>query len=138
MQKRADKTNSTFCVMILDLDDFKHVNDTYGHACGDEVLKQVAKIIMHSISSMDYAFRWGGEEILILFNTNANYAYNSSERIRKTIEKNSINCNGTEIKITATLGLSVYRQGMSFQDMFTIADENLYKGKRQGKNTIIL
>ena len=138
IQKRADKTNSTFCVMILDLDDFKHVNDTYGHACGDEVLKQVAKIIMHSISSMDYAFRWGGEEILILFNTNANYAYNSSERIRKTIEKNSINCNGTEIKITATLGLSVYRQGMSFQDMFTIADENLYKGKRQGKNTIIL
>lgn len=138
IQKRADKTNSPFCVMILDLDDFKHVNDTYGHACGDEVLKQVAKIIMHSISSMDYAFRWGGEEILILFNTNANYAYNSSERIRKGIEKNIVNYNETEIKITATLGLSVYRTGMSFQDMFTIADENLYKGKKQGKNKIIL
>ena len=138
VQKRADKLNIPFCLMMLDLDDFKKINDTYGHACGDEVLKQVAKIIMHSISSMDYAFRWGGEEILILFNTNANYAYNSSERIRKTIEKTVINFDNEEIKVTATIGLSVYRTGMTFKDMFILADENLYKGKEKGKNQIIL
>ena len=138
VQKRADKLNIPFCLMMLDLDDFKKINDTYGHACGDEVLKQVAKIIMHSISSMDYAFRWGGEEILILFNTNANYAYNSSERIRKTIEKTVINFDNEEIKVTATIGLSVYRTGMTFKDMFILSDENLYKGKEKGKNQIIL
>lgn len=137
-KKVAEKTNAPFCVMIMDLDDFKKVNDTHGHACGDEVLKTVARIITHGISSNDYAFRWGGEEILVIFNTTPNNAYNAAERIRHTIENNILIYKNEEIKITATMGFAVYRSGITWQELFTTADDNLYKGKTNGKNQIVL
>ena len=124
--------------MIMDLDDFKKVNDTYGHACGDEVLKTVARIITHGISGNDYAFRWGGEEILVIFNTTPNNAYNAAERIRRTIEENILMYKNERIRITATIGFAVYRPGITWQELFATADDNLYKGKMSGKNQIVL
>lgn len=137
-RKIAEKTGEPFCVMIMDLDDFKKVNDTYGHACGDEVLKTVAKIITHGISSNDFAFRWGGEEILVIFNTTTNNAYNAAERIRRTIEENILMYKNERIRITATMGFAVYKQGITWQELFATADDNLYKGKISGKNQIVL
>ncbi|MBQ0003701.1 MAG: diguanylate cyclase [Treponema sp.] len=137
-KRNSEKSNSAFCIMIMDLDDFKKVNDTYGHACGDEVLKTVARIITHGISSNDYAFRWGGEEILVIFNTTPNNAYNAAERIRHTIENNILIYKNEEIKITATMGFAVYRPGITWQELFATADDNLYKGKQSGKNQIVL
>lgn len=137
-RKAAEKTGESFCVMIMDLDDFKKVNDTHGHACGDEVLKTVARIITHGINGNDFAFRWGGEEILVIFNTSPNNAYNAAERIRRTIEENILMYKNERIKITATMGFAVYRPGITWQELFTTADDNLYKGKMSGKNQIVL
>lgn len=137
-RKIAEKTGEPFCVMIMDLDDFKKVNDMHGHACGDEVLKTIARIITHGISRNDYAFRWGGEEILVIFNTTPNNAYNAAERIRRTIEENILMYKNERIIITATMGFAVYRPGITWQELFTTADDNLYKGKMSGKNQIVL
>ena len=125
-------------MILFDLDNFKHINDYCGHALGDKVLTAVSDAIRNRISAKDLAFRWGGEEFLIVCKGGQNTAFLEAERIRADVEKTVIQNGNQAIRITLTAGIAVYQKGMSYIDLFRIADEKLYRGKRNGKNQIII
>ena len=135
----SDAVSGAACMSmaILDIDDFKKVNDTYGHSFGDEVLKEVASIISSSIYHEDKAFRWGGEELLILFKCDKTQAASTCQRIRKQVESMGLKYNDETVVITVTAGIASYEAGNTTVDIFNRADENLYRGKRSGKNQVV-
>ncbi len=135
--EKADRQKENFCVVIFDLDNFKMINDTYGHEVGDEVLKTAAEIIQKSISLEDKVFRWGGEEFLVILNTNKIIAEKIANRIRINLAAHLFEANGEEFFVTLTGGLSVYQTGREYTEMFVEADKNLYRGKDLGKNVVI-
>lgn len=129
------RMNRELSLIMMDLDDFKRVNDTYGHICGDYVLKRVAKIIKNNIRQTDIAIRWGGEEFLVVLpETNLTKAYLIAERIRKDIEKADLSCSEKRFKITITCGVALYDFNTGLNENINTADRALYKGKRTGKN----
>ena len=136
--RQAKTGKSTFCLLMIDIDDFKKVNDTYGHDCGDEVLKYVAGTVSTGVRKNDNVFRWGGEEILVLLNTDEAQAVNTAERIRREIEKKKVNYRDeVVVQVTVTIGVSSYKGGKSIQEMMDDADAKLYYGKRHGKNQVV-
>lgn len=134
---RAKNNDEIFSIMIFDLDNFKHINDTYGHAFGDEVLKTAAEIISKGIKRSDYAFRWGGEEFLVLLKADRNVAYKVAERIRVEIELQDSFYFSDKINVTTTVGIATYQENLTEKELFAIADKNLYKGKNNGKNQVV-
>ena len=135
--RKARSGKSSFCLLIMDIDNFKKVNDTYGHEAGDEVLKTVADIISHGVRKNDNVFRWGGEEILVLLNAEEYKAVFIADRIRKEIERTVVTYKEDSICVTVTIGVAPYRDGGSIQDMMDKADKCLYYGKTHGKNQIV-
>ncbi len=134
----AKKTGSQFGLIMCDIDDFKKINDTYGHDVGDEVLIHVADIFRSQMRGNDYVCRWGGEEILLLINNNGKVTTRVAERIRQTLENTPyITKDGHKITITMTFGVTGYIPGFSINKLIKITDENLYKGKRNGKNQVV-
>ncbi len=135
----AIKNHSTFCLLMIDIDDFKHVNDTYGHECGDEVLKYVAHTISTGVKKDDYVFRWGGEEILVLLKTDIEKSKAAAERIRNDIAKDPIIYkNNVSVFVTVTIGISLYSPSNSLEQMMEEADTKLYYGKQNGKNQVVI
>lgn len=126
-----------FCLMMTDIDDFKKVNDTYGHDSGDVVLKQISKMISNNVRESDYVCRWGGEEFLVLFQTDLVNARQVAERIRENIEKQAIDTKGKQLFVTITMGIAQYQEGDSVRSLVGAADEKLYYGKRHGKNQVV-
>lgn len=136
--RQAQTGKASFCLLMADIDDFKKVNDTYGHDCGDEVLKYVAQTITTGVKKSDNVFRWGGEEICILLNADEDRAVQVAERIRKDIESDPVNYRDEALVfVTVTMGVSPYRDGMSIQTMMDDADAKLYWGKKHGKNQVV-
>jgi len=136
--RQAKTGKATFCLMMMDIDDFKKVNDTYGHDCGDEVLKYVAHTISTGVKKDDSVFRWGGEEILVLLNTDLERAKAAAERIRGDIARDPVIYRGeTEVFVTVTIGVAQYTAGATIQQMMDDADARLYYGKRHGKNQVV-
>lgn len=127
-----------FSVLMCDIDNFKHVNDTYGHDCGDQVLKNIASVIKGEVRPEDLVFRWGGEEILIIVKGGEYIAKAVAERCRKSIEDSSVNYNDREVKVTVTIGGATYYQGVTRDDLVNKADKNLYEGKQNGKNQVVM
>lgn len=136
--QKVSAYDSNFSILMCDIDNFKHVNDTYGHDCGDQVLKNIAGIIKSTIRSDDVAFRWGGEEMLVMINAKGHIAKEVAERCRKSVEASSVNYNGQEIKVTITIGGASYYQGVTKDELVNKADENLYIGKNSGKNQVVM
>ena len=137
--RQAQKGNNPFCIIMADIDDFKHVNDTYGHDFGDEVLKYVAHSILTGVKKTDYVFRWGGEEICILIKADKEQSHSAAERIRKDIAKDSVSFKDKEqVSVTVTMGISEYTNGMTIKEMMEDADAKLYWGKRHGKNQVVV
>lgn len=132
------KLKKPFCLMMADIDDFKKINDTYGHDCGDEVLIAVSNIISHCVREEDYVCRWGGEEILVLVRTDLKLAAQVAERIRQQVASKVISKKGKDVQVTITIGMSEYQDGMSIHSMIEEADQNLYRGKNNGKNQVIV
>lgn len=128
-----------FSVIIADIDDFKKVNDTYGHDFGDRVLSNVANIMKSQMRDEDYVCRWGGEEFLLLISANKEIAKSVGERIRCEIEKSVVTDPFTSISlsVTMTFGVMDYIPGYSMEKLIALADENLYKGKKNGKNQVV-
>lgn len=132
-----DNEHIEFGLIILDIDDFKKVNDTYGHIVGDQVLIQVASTIKDSLREDDYFCRWGGEEFLLMIHgSNEDYAI-VAERIRAGIEKVLFNSNEKEFSVTATMGISEYQTGIQIRTLVDMADQKLYFGKQHGKNQVV-
>lgn len=132
-------TRTRFSLVIYDIDDFKKVNDTYGHLAGDEVLRIISSEIRKSIRKTDVPCRYGGEEIVIIFkDLNKDDAVVISDRIRKKIENISLNWNGNEIGVTICGGIASYPDdGETAKDIIEKADKVLYaKCKLKGKNKV--
>ncbi len=125
-------------VIMLDIDHFKRVNDTYGHPAGDEVLKSVSAIIGKTIRKIDMAGRFGGEEfVLYLHHADRKRAANVAERLRMIIEKARVGFRGTETGVTASLGVSCYpADGRTVQELVARADDALYRSKQEGRNRV--
>lgn len=134
---RAIQKGEPFSILIFDLDDFKHVNDTYGHSAGDDVLKMASSTILKGIDRHDMAFRWGGEEFLVLMRADPKIVRRAAERIRAAISSQKVMYRDKSISITATIGVSSYTPGATRTSMFQEADRNLYEGKRSGKNKVV-
>ncbi|MCX7822077.1 MAG: GGDEF domain-containing protein [Syntrophobacterales bacterium] len=140
--KKTARTGEPTSVIMIDLDDFKKVNDTYGHIVGDMVLKEVARIIKSSVRASDRAFRYGGEEfVIILSHTRLDDAIKVAERIRKSIESRHICSNNICISITASLGVFTITNAYSFfgntEMVLDAADQLLLKAKKKGKNVVM-
>lgn len=129
-----------FSVVMYDIDDFKKVNDTYGHLAGDEVLRNISEAIRKSIRKTDVACRYGGEEILIIFkDLSKEDAFVISERIRRNIEGNPTNWEGNSIDVTISGGIASFPEdGMKKNDIIKSADDILYSEcKLKGKNKVV-
>ena len=135
---QALEANSGFSLIMCDIDNFKKVNDTYGHDFGDIVLKEVAQIMVQQVKSNGYICRWGGEEILILVNHSTNEQVRRiAENIRRNVANHVFELNNRWIRCTLTLGVSMYQDGDTIEETITKADYNLYQGKRNGKNKVV-
>ncbi len=123
-------------VSMLDIDDFKKVNDTYGHVTGDKVLKEIGSIIRDSIRETDFAGRYGGEEFLVvLVGCDSEKAKEVVERLLSRVRKNNWKNLGVG-KITMSAGIAEYREGVSVIELVEMADKALYKAKRSGKDRV--
>ncbi len=139
MLKEAQERESPLVVAMLDLDNFKTVNDEYGHHAGDEVLRAAAVIIKKSLRGGDKVFRYGGEEFLVVLpNTDLNRAVIALERIRSQIAAN-LTIPGTKSSITTSIGAAGYRGkgSISPNDLIMLADKALYQAKKKGKNVVV-
>lgn len=127
-------------VMMLDIDFFKKFNDTYGHSCGDFVLKKVAQTIFEGIRDQDMAGRYGGEEfVVMLYNTDSKAAALVAERIRKTIENETLVYEGNKMHLTISIGVSEYnpeKRPLSAKNLVDLADQALYVSKNNGRNRV--
>ena len=136
---RSERNAHNFCVLMLDLDDFKDVNDTYGHPCGDSVLKQVAEIIVHSMRKGDIATRIGGDEFaVILTETNKEGGIAVAEKLRLGLrELCFLSPDGKEFHITTSIGIVTYPEdGDKVADLMTGVDVGLYRAKQMGKDGV--
>ena len=136
--QRVSRTRKPFCFIFIDIDHFKNVNDTYGHACGDEVLKHVASTIRNLLRKYDVLARYGGEEFLTLLpETDLEGARTVAERFRKTIEDSNVIFGKNTIKVTITLGVAEYDHALGADRSIQLADRALYEGKETGRNKVI-
>jgi diguanylate cyclase (GGDEF)-like protein len=135
---RASRLGGDLTLAILDIDHFKEVNDRYGHAAGDSVLKELALVLNQSLREIDTAGRWGGEEFaLILPGTDADGGVRLCERIRQTLADRLIPIeNGLTVSITASFGVAVFERTGSRERLLAAADEALYRAKRLGRNRV--
>lgn len=130
-----NRYKTVFSIAILDIDNFKYINDTYGHRVGDNVLIDIVKLIKLNIRNNDFLFRVGGEEFVFLYeHTSLKSAQIISEKIRKIIEKNLTTVNN-EI-ITVSIGLTEVKENDTEDSIYKRVDELLYKSKNKGKNTL--
>lgn len=136
--KRAHRYKRGFALAIADVDNFKNINDSYGHDCGDLVLKHMAETFLHWIRDTDTVGRWGGEEFLFVFSeTSCEGARIVAERIRKSLDSKSFQCGEHDFHLSITIGFSFHEEQVSVEQMINEADQALYKGKRNGKNQVV-
>ena len=136
----AKRYNKLLSLVMLDIDNFKSVNDTYGHAVGDEVLKRIAGLIKESVRDTDRVYRYGGEEFAILCpETDKRGAYELSERIRERIKGTGIDIGeGRQVFITVSLGVASFPEDAEDpEDLLTVADLSLYRAKSEGKDKTV-
>lgn len=128
--------NEPFSLVMLDIDHFKSINDTYGHDIGDEVLVSLAELIRNSIRKSDALIRLGGEEFIVfLANTEINIARNIAENIRKTIEVTGHS--SLFLDVTASFGVVSYIENEELVEILKRADELLYEAKHSGRNRVV-
>lgn len=132
-----EKGTKPFSVILGDIDDFKRINDTYSHDCGDKVLVTVSDIIRKNVGDNGVVCRWGGEEILIILSGKSDDSLDLMERIRLEIQNQQMSFGIKQINITMTFGFADYSEAMNIEKLVSIADKRLYVGKRGGKNQIV-
>jgi diguanylate cyclase (GGDEF)-like protein len=135
---RAERYKEPFSLLLIDLDRFKIINDNYGHAAGDRVLKVFSGLAKQIARETDLLARWGGEEFIILLtNTDAIRATHIAERLRAATEETTISVNQQNIHITISIGVASYPEdGKSIEELISRADGALYEAKRNGRNRI--
>ena len=128
--------------MMFDIDHFKKTNDTYGHSCGDEILRQVANVLISVLRPQDIVARYGGEEfIALLANTDSESAATLGEKLRAAIDEGEFSCSkgGTRLHVSISIGISTFDGNMdiSHDNFIGQADKALYEAKRTGRNKVV-
>lgn len=133
----AERGKYTFSICMIDIDNFKSVNDTYGHLIGDNVLRRICKQTLKVIRKIDYFSRYGGEEFLLIFPfTNSEQGKQGAERIRKNIESTNFDDIAPNLKLTISLGMTQYYWPESIETVLSRVDEALYLAKNNGRNRV--
>ena len=136
--KKLEQSEEPYCIAMGDIDDFKKVNDTYGHDCGDTVLKSVADVITGSIGENDTACRWGGEEMLIVMWGERDSCFNTISDIKEKINRLDVLPEESHKHVSMTFGfVDKGENEAGIEALISVADSRLYVGKRSGKNVII-
>lgn len=135
---RSERYNGKLSLAMLDIDLFKKINDTYGHGCGDYVLKEIAYLALQTFRKTDMVFRYGGEEFaVILTETDINNAIIPCERLRKNIERYPFIYGGERFNVTISAGVCEKGDGITTAfELFDRADKALYKAKAGGRNQV--
>jgi two-component system cell cycle response regulator len=138
--ERAMRYDATLALLMVDLDHFKAVNDTHGHLVGDDVLRDVARLLRETIRTTDVAARYGGEEFLVLLpETDDGGAEAFAERIRVAVEAHPFEgSGGAALRLTASLGVAVFPapRVVTAEDLLVRADAALYRAKADGRNRV--
>lgn len=139
MQDICKRINLSMAVLLIDIDHFKKVNDRYGHLCGDDVLRHLAKEIAGVLRSSDVLGRYGGEEFCVFLpNTTEGDAVGLAERIRARIEASPLKTNRASIKTTVSIGVAdSVRAGYDFKGLVATADSAMYAAKNSGRNRVM-
>lgn len=155
--EELEKSGESYCIIMGDLDDFKKINDTYGHDCGDLVLKSVANIIIENTQDNELVCRWGGEEMLIVMRGSREECYKRISVIKTEISSLALTSGGYPVKVTMTFGFAdsaeetaaietrtvsentgvtqTHHKGID--SLISMVDKRLYAGKHRGKNVIV-
>jgi diguanylate cyclase (GGDEF)-like protein len=137
--RRAHRIGDSLALVLLDLDDFKQVNDTHGHPAGDAVLRAVGEVLGAGVRQIDLAARYGGEEFVVLVpETDVQGATQLAKRLRLAVSKARTELpNGRVLKVTASFGVAAKGELTSAEQLIAAADEALYEAKRAGKNRVV-
>lgn len=136
-QSRQRREGGSFGIILMDIDHFKAINDTYGHLFGDAVLRETSRVMKQSVRPYDIVGRYGGEEFLVVVpQADAVVMSGVAERLRKAIEAQSIATRDSELHVTASFGVAASTEAMPVdpQALLNLADEALYRAKRNGRN----
>lgn len=137
--KEAVQKEEPFHLMMCDIDNFKNVNDNYGHDFGDIVLKRTAGLIQKAVDEYGLAFHWSGAEILVVCNVlEAEKAHELAQRMRRSLEEYRFDFNGRPVYATITIGACKFNPGDNITKAISLADKNLHIGKDRGKNIVIM
>lgn len=124
-------------LLILDIDDFKSINDSYGHVVGDKILIFIANLLRNTLRDGDKVFRYGGEEFVIILNRiTETKCLEIAQRILKTISTNTLLYKGKSVNVTISIGATKYAEGDTPESLIARADKALYNSKAQGKNQL--
>ena len=128
---RAARYGNSLSMLMFDIDDFKKLNDTFGHQAGDVALQEVAQVIQKRIRSSDYSARWGGDEFMILLLADMDNAFSIADSLRKEIATCDIPGIGG---VTISLGVVQYEEKDDVDSLIKRADDALYRAKTSGRN----
>jgi diguanylate cyclase (GGDEF)-like protein len=135
---RAQRSENCFSVLFMDIDHFKRVNDTRGHLVGSKVLVELSKIIHQNTRVVDYGFRYGGDEFLVvLVGTSAEQAKVVAERMRKQVEESVFDIDGIQLKVTLSIGIASFPEhAKTKEQVIELADKAMYDGKKKSRNIV--
>ncbi|MCW3490419.1 GGDEF domain-containing protein [Dethiobacter alkaliphilus] len=133
---RADRYGRTLAMLMLDIDHFKQVNDTYGHVAGDHILRDLSRLICDNVRDIDLCIRYGGEEFLVILpETDLDGAVAVAEKIRLLVEQSVFSAGESEHRITVSVGIAVYpKHAITADELIERADSALYQAKKNGRN----
>jgi len=135
--KLVERHHTPFSMLMIDIDFFKKINDTHGHAAGDQAIIQVTEMISHVVRESDQLYRYGGEEFVVLLNnTDIENAHDLAERIRHAIEATEICYNNKCFDVTVSIGIADFHQNEHISQLFSKADAALYQAKESGRNQV--
>lgn len=136
---RYQRSGKNFCLLMVDIDNFKNINDSYGHEVGDHVIKHVVNTIQAHLRRHDMVSRWGGEEFLVLLpETDSLAGYIAAEKIRQCVETSVLRLKDLTVEVTVTIGGTVYDPDIDLDANINWADEALYSGKNRSKNCVVM
>jgi diguanylate cyclase (GGDEF)-like protein len=138
---RSKRYQRTLSLLLMDIDYFKNLNDTYGHLCGDYVIKTVGKLVKNNVRGTDVAARYGGDELAImLIETDARHALEVAEKLKKEIEGHTFQWQQNQLSVNLSIGVATAPASgiQAVSDLVQAADQALYQAKRAGRNTVVV
>ncbi|MFV0265197.1 MAG: diguanylate cyclase [Kluyvera sp.] len=134
----ANRVGTPLSILVIDVDKFKQINDTWGHNTGDEILRRVSQVFYDNVRSSDYIFRYGGDEfIIVLTESTAHDTLRTAERIRSRVEKTKVKApNGEDILLSLSIGAAMFSGHPDYERLIQLADEALYIAKKRGRNCV--